>query len=140
MIKDRWLHFLSAMLLLAAGSLCLAGSPAFALSWKPVGAPQHDFRDPVAVRQIVTLEPFYLIQEQGEKVWIERVIMTFMLDHSQKLSIYAGHPEQRSMLFDILASESDQDCLPAKVKAAMNKALGIPVISSVHLSRSFLLF
>jgi hypothetical protein len=139
MKNDPRLILLSAIFLAAAVSVNLAGTPAYAISGKSAEADRTGGRDTAAKPEIMTLEPFYLIQEQGDKVWIERVIMTFKLDQSQKVSIDPDHPKQRSMLFDILASESEPDALPAKVQTAINQALGIPAISSVHLSRSFLL-
>jgi cell division septal protein FtsQ len=86
------------------------------------------------------LEPFYLIQEQAAKVWIERVVMILELNPSHKLSIDPNNAKHRSVLFEILVADSETEALPAKVQAAMNQTLGIPAISSVHLRRSFLLF
>lgn len=140
-MKNRQrLPLLLAIFLAAVLGVMHAGAPAYAHSGKSAEADQTGGRVMAAKRQVMTLEPFYLIQEQGNKVWIERVIMTLKLEHSQKISIDPDHPKQRSMLFEILASESEPGALPAKLQAAMNQALGVPVISSVHLSRSFLLF
>lgn len=95
---------------------------------------------PTSPHQRITLAPFYLIQEQGAKAWIERVIVTVEVDHSRQEAAAFNHPLQRSRLFEILISESERGALPAKVQAALNQILGEPAVLSVHLSQSYLLF
>ena len=97
-------------------------------------------RDTTVKQHIMALEPFYLIWDHSDKVWIERVILSLKLGQPQKASIDLNHPHQRSRLFEILACEPVPDAIPAKVQAALNQALGMPAVTSVHVSRSFLLF
>ena len=91
-------------------------------------------------QQKIVLEPFYLIQEKDAKVWIERVILTLTLGQLRKLTTTFNHPRQRSMLFELIISHPEPDLLPTKVQASLNQMLGEPVVTAVHLSRSFLLF
>jgi hypothetical protein len=90
-------------------------------------------------QQKIVLEPFYLIQEKHAKVWIERVILTLNLDQLRKLTTTFNHPHQRSMIFELITSHPEPDLLPTKVQAALNHMLGDPIVTAVHLSRSFLL-
>lgn len=101
---------------------------------------QADAREPSAPQPSIVLEPFYLIQKRRDKVWIERVILTVRLDPSHASLDELNHPHQRGLIYEIIVSDPEQDALPARVQAALNQASGAPVITSVHLSRSFLLF
>jgi hypothetical protein len=88
----------------------------------------------------LVLEPFYLIQEHGARVWIERIIVTVGVGLSLKEAAAFHQLRQRSRIFEILVSESEQDELPAKAQAALNQVMKEPAVTSVELSRSFLLF
>jgi hypothetical protein len=90
--------------------------------------------------QTIALEPFYLIEEKGPKMWIERVIVTLEVGQIRLSATEFNKPEQRSRIFDILVAEPEKGPVPSMVKEALNQTLGEASVSSVQLSRSFLLF
>jgi hypothetical protein len=86
------------------------------------------------------LEPFYLIQEHGARVWIERIIVTVAVGQYLNEAAAFQQTRPRSRIFEILVSEPAADELPARVQAALNQGMKEPTVTSVELSRSFLLF
>ena len=90
--------------------------------------------------QALALAPFFLIHEKDAKIWIERVIVTVEFDRTLSSTAEFIKPEQRSQIFDILTAESEKGPLPSLVKTAINQSLGEETVTSVRLSRSFLLF
>ena len=93
-----------------------------------------------AAPQTIALEPFYLIHEKGARAWIERVIVTVEVNQGKPRAADFNKPEQRSRIFDILAAEHEKGPLPPLVKTALHQSLVETPITSVQLSRSFLLF
>lgn len=133
----RLVLFLFLIFGLTAGKAGPSGNPP---TQGPVLAQAAGDRELSSPPQTITLEPFYLIQEKEARVWIERIIVILKLDRSRKLTASYDGPHQRSKIFEILISEAGKGPLPPKVQAALNQALKEPAITSVHLSRSFLLF
>lgn len=88
----------------------------------------------------LALPPFYLIHEKGAKVWIERVIVTVEVAEAMVAVTTFDKPEHRSQIFDILSAASENGPLPSVVQTVLNQSLEEAPVTSVRLSRSFLLF
>ncbi|MBW1992647.1 MAG: hypothetical protein JRI59_11185 [Deltaproteobacteria bacterium] len=132
-------------LVLVAIVLLLGVTPREAGPWEKGPAPevragaQKDKGGAVSLPATVTLEPFYLIREKQAQVWVERIILTLTLVQPRELTATFNDPRQRGKLFELIAAEAEPDLLAVRVQAELNRTLGEPVVTAVHLSRSFLL-
>jgi hypothetical protein len=126
-----------AMVVLNWGEAHPGGSPT---PPGPLSAKDHAGPEGSAAPQTIPLEPFYLIHEKGAKAWIERIIVTVMVNPGKTQIPELNKPEQRSQIFDVLATMNDQALLPSLIKTSLDQAVGGGTVSSVQLSRSFLVF
>jgi len=93
---------------------------------------------PPIQEQVIVLDPFFLIRQQGAKVWVERIIATLALttpEHTVKQDL--NGPIIRKMLYDLVQSGEPEDSCRMQAVAGLQRHLGVE--AEVHLSRSILI-
>lgn len=91
-------------------------------------------------RQAVSLDPFFLVLEEGARSWVERVIVTLEVarpENYPKLDL--SGPNFRKILYDCLRSEVPENVLGPEAISAINQRLGVRAVVAVRMSRSILI-
>jgi hypothetical protein len=139
-----WLAWLFLGLLTAYGAEGLSGEPGAAPATgtpAPALASLNTPKSPASQPQAtVTLEPFYLLREEGGRVWVERCLVTLELnlrDQPQNIDLTAAN--LRAVIYGFLNSETHLDELLPKTLDGINNFLKRKVVADVKVSRSVLL-
>ncbi len=95
---------------------------------------------PSGQEQEIALSPFFLLQRKDSKVWIERIIVTFLMAQPKDcLKNDLNNPAFRKMLYDLLQSEEPETVIRSQAMASLNRQLGKNVDANVRISRSVII-
>ncbi|MEW6386695.1 MAG: hypothetical protein AB1491_04170 [Thermodesulfobacteriota bacterium] len=137
-----WPVLLGLGLLLALGAEGLSAGPGPAVSPRAgalasLNLPQSP---PSPPHETVTLDPFYLLREEGNRVWVERCLVTLELNRRDRpKEIDLTGPGLRAVIYGLLNSDTHLDELLPKTMNSINKFLRGNVVADVKMSRSVLL-
>ena len=85
----------------------------------------------------IVLPPFFQPQKKDSRMWVERIIITFLMAMPKDLLKYDfNNPTFRKMLYDMLLSEEPDTAIKSQVLSSLNKQLGINVDATIQISRS----
>ena len=85
----------------------------------------------------IVLPPFFQPQKKDSRMWIERIIITFLMAMPKDLPKYDfNSPTLRKMLYDMLLSEEPDTAIKSQVLSSLNKQLGINIDATIQISRS----
>ncbi len=83
----------------------------------------------------ITLEPFFLVQDKGGRVWVERIIVTLTGDPGDDLA----SPRMRAVLFDLLKTRQMEKLGQGEIISSLNQHLGGNQVISAKVDKSILL-
>ena len=87
----------------------------------------------------VDLAPFFLLQQKGPHVWLERVIVRFMMA-APKDSLKDVHsPNFRKIIYELLHSGKPAAQVQEKAVAGLNRQLNMNLEATVQVSRSVII-
>ncbi len=90
--------------------------------------------------QEIALSPFFLLRRKDSKVWIERIIVTFLMAPPKDyLKNDLNNPAFRKILYDLLQSEEPETVIQSQAMAGLNRQLGKNVAANVRISRSVII-
>jgi len=90
--------------------------------------------------QKITVSPFFCLQSNGSKVWVERILVTFMVSASQnRLPDNLDNPTMRKMIYELLQSGEPPDTIQTQAVAHVQRQTGMKVSPTVQISRSVLI-
>ncbi len=95
---------------------------------------------PPIQEQEIALNPFFRLQKKGSKVWVERIILTFIMAvPKNSLQHDLNNPTLRKMFYDLLQSGESESTIQAQAAAGLNRHLGRNIDAAVQISRSILI-
>jgi len=90
--------------------------------------------------QMVVLSPFYQLRRKDSKVWLERIIVTFLMEMPKDCLKYDfNSPTFRKGLYDLLQSENPKTAIQSQVLASLSRELGVNVEATMQISRSVII-
>ena len=90
--------------------------------------------------QGIVLAPFFQLQRKDSKVWIERIIVTFLLAAPRDFQKYdLNNPAFRKMLYDLLQSDKPETAVQSQAAADLSQVLGMNIEAAVEISRSVII-
>ena len=90
--------------------------------------------------QKINVSPFFRLQSNGSKVWVERILVTFMVAAPQNvLPDSFNNPTLRKMIYDLLQSGEPAATIQTQAGAHVQRQTGMKVRPSVQISRSVLI-
>jgi hypothetical protein len=95
---------------------------------------------PPIQQQKIAVSPFYRLHGNGSKVWVERILVTFMVTAPKTCSSDdLDNPTLRKMIYDLLQSDQTSATIQTQVVAHVQRQTGMKVRPSVQISRSVLI-
>lgn len=86
------------------------------------------------------LAPFFLFQQKGHHVWIERVIVTFMMAAPKNFLKYdVNNPSFRKMIYELLHSGKPEPAVQEQAMDNLNRQLNINLETTMQISRSVII-
>jgi hypothetical protein len=85
------------------------------------------------------LAPFFLLQQKGPHVWLERVIVRFMTAAPKDSLKDLNNPNLRRIIYELLHSRKPEAMLQEQVVAGLNRQLNMDLEASVQVSRSVII-
>jgi len=90
--------------------------------------------------QKIVLSPFFRLQKRDSKVWIERILVTFLMARPLDCLKYdLNNPAFRKAIDDLLQSEELGRAIESQAMNALNRQLGMNVNATVQISRSVII-
>jgi hypothetical protein len=142
------LNSLIVILLIFSGAFCgFAISANAAPQEKVAGAQrvlqgQREITDkgPLDQEKKIILYPFFQTQRKDSKIWMERIIVTFLMSMPKDCLKYdLNSPAFRKMLYDLLQSEAPETAIQSQALASLSQQLGMNVDATVQISRSVII-
>jgi hypothetical protein len=95
---------------------------------------------PPIQEQMVVLYPFFRLQKKGDKVWVERILVTFLMTvPKDSLAYDFNNPSFRKMLYDLLQSGEPETTIQAQAVASLHRQLEKNIDATAHISRSVII-
>ena len=95
---------------------------------------------PPIQEQKIALNPFFRLQSNGSKVWVERILVTFtMASPKNHLEYDFDSPTFRKMFYDLFQSGELETNIQAQAVAELKRQVGMNVKPAVEISRSVLI-
>lgn len=95
---------------------------------------------PPIQEQKIALNPFFRLQSNGSKVWVERILVTFtMALPKNHLEYDFDSPTFRKMFYDLFQSGELETNIQAQAVAELKRQVGMNVKPAVEISRSVLI-
>lgn len=95
---------------------------------------------PPLQEQRITLAPFYCLQSNSSRVWMERILVTFTLAEPKKcLQHDLDNPTFRKLFYELLQSGEPEAIIQAQALDQVKRQVGIKVDPLVQISRSVLI-
>jgi hypothetical protein len=86
------------------------------------------------------LPPFYQLQRKDSKVWIERIIVTFLMAMPKDgLKDDLNNANFRKMVYELLQSGAPATAIQSQAVAGLSRQLGKTVEGTVQVSRSVII-
>ena len=99
----------------------------------------HDKTPPIQ-EQKIALPPFFRLQSNGSKVWVERILVTFtMALPKNHLEYDFDNPTFRNMFYDLFQLGELETNIQAQAVAELKRQVGMNVKPAVEISRSVLI-
>ena len=90
--------------------------------------------------QKIVLSPFFRLQKRDSNVWIERILVTFLMARPlDGLKYDLNNPAFRKAIYDLLQSEELGRAIESQAMNALNRQLGMNVDATVQISRSVII-
>ena len=94
---------------------------------------------PVQEQKLV-ISPFFRLQSNGSKVWVERILVTFMVAAPKNcLPDNLDNPALRKMIYDLLQLGELETTIQTQALAHVQRQTGMNVRPTVKISRSVLI-
>ena len=91
-------------------------------------------------QQEITVSPFFCLQSNGAKVWVERILVTFMVAAPKNcLPDSFDNPTLRKMIYDLLQSGETAATIQTQAVAQVQRQMGMKVRPRIQISRSVLI-
>jgi hypothetical protein len=88
----------------------------------------------------IVLHPFLRLQKKGAKVWVERILVTFLMAiPKDSLHYDFDNSVFRKMLYDLLQSGEPETTIQAKAVAGLHRQLEMDVDAAAQISRSVII-
>ena len=88
----------------------------------------------------VALDPFYRLQSNGPRVWMERILVTFIIEAPKNiLSQDFNNPAFRKMFYELLQSGDPEAAIQAQAVERLKQQVGTNIDPRVKISRSVLI-
>jgi hypothetical protein len=95
---------------------------------------------PPMQEQKIVLYPFFRLQRNGSKIWVERIIVTFMMTMPKdSLKCDLNNPIFRKLLYELLLSGEPETTIQAQAEASLNQQLGMKVDATAQISHSVII-
>jgi len=95
---------------------------------------------PPVQEQKIAVSPFFLLQSHDSKVWVERILVTFMVATPKNcLPDNFDNPTLRKLIYDLLQSGEPAATIQNKAVAQVQQQTGMNVRPTVQISRSVLI-
>lgn len=95
---------------------------------------------PPIQEQEIALTPFFRLQSNGSKVWIERILVTFMVAVPKNcIKDNFDNPTFRKMIYDLLQLGEKGATIQTQAVAHLKRQEGMKVDPTVQISRSVLI-
>jgi hypothetical protein len=130
-----FLIFLGAFWGFSVSANATPGAPESAQGQKEIahGVPSNQ-------AQKIVLSPFFRLQKRDSKVWIERILVTFLMARPLDCLKYdLNNPAFRKAIDDLLQSEEPGRAIESQAMNALNRQLGMNVDATVQISRSVII-
>ncbi|MFZ2087361.1 MAG: hypothetical protein WAU47_02195, partial [Desulfobaccales bacterium] len=86
------------------------------------------------------LAPFFLFQQKGPHVWIERVIVTFLMAAPKNTLKYdINNSNFRKMIYELLHSGKPEPAVQDQAMDNLNRQLNINLETTMQISRSVII-
>ena len=90
--------------------------------------------------QEITVSPFFRLQSNGSRVWVERILVTFMVAAPKNVLLDSfTNPTLRKMIYDLLQSDETAATIQTQAVAQVQRQTGMKVRPTVQISRSVLI-
>jgi hypothetical protein len=87
----------------------------------------------------VDLAPFFLLQQKGPYVWLERVIVRFMMAAPKDALKDMHSPKFRKIIYELLHSGKPAALVQEQAVAGLNRQLNMNLEATVQVSRSVII-
>lgn len=88
----------------------------------------------------IALDPFYRLQSNGSRVWMERILVTFTIEAPKNfLSQDFNNPVFRKMFYELLQSGEPEAIIQAQAVDRLKQQVGSKIDPAVQISRSVLI-
>lgn len=95
---------------------------------------------PLLAEQKIMLHPFFRLQKQDSKAWIERILVTFLMTvPKDSLTYDFNNPSFRKILYDLLQSGEPEAHIQAQAVATLNRQLEKKIDATAQISRSVII-
>ena len=95
---------------------------------------------PLIQEQKITISPFFRLHSNGSKVWVERILVTFMVTAPKACPPDdLDNPPLRKMIYDLLQSGQTSTTIQTQVSSHVQRQMGMKVRPSIQISRSVLI-
>ena len=89
---------------------------------------------------MMVLSPFFQLQKKDSKVWIERIIVTFLMTMPKDCHKHdLNSPTFRKMFYDLLQSEKPETAIQSQAVVSLSRELGMNIDATVQISRSVII-
>jgi hypothetical protein len=95
---------------------------------------------PPIQEQKIAVSPFFRLHSNGSKVWVERILVTFMVTAPKACPPDdLDNPPLRKMIYDLLQSGQTSTTIQTQVSSHVQRQMGMKVRPSIQISRSVLI-
>jgi len=142
----RWLNHVLILCIFFLGSVMgfplkgNAAPPAKDLAvQEPSSADLPEGQPPMQEHKLA-LDPFYRLQSNGSRVWMERILVIFTLTAPQNnLQHDVNKPTFRKMVYELLQSGEPEATIQAQAVDRLKRQVGTEIDPAVQISRSVLI-
>ncbi|MEJ2069966.1 MAG: hypothetical protein P8X65_12240 [Syntrophobacterales bacterium] len=95
---------------------------------------------PLIQEQKITISPFFRLHSNGSKVWVERLLVTFMVAAPKNcLPDNLDNPTLRKTIYDLLQSGETAATIQTQAVTHVQRQTGMKLRPTVQISRSVLI-